>query len=1105
MPGACGLALHSSGNFLLSSGSDSIVRAHDVRDVPGRAAWWRSETPKEPELTDMTIAELHDKAVDTLDISPNGTLMATGCDDGFVRLFSVSGAEKGDKFAVDGEFIQSCARFAGPVRCVAFSPTGAFVAAAGDEPGVLKLVMTATPSNATILRVTNGVAFEAFRALFYDPKSDYVISIGESGVASVWDADKCINVGKVELNGRKANHAAWSPDGGCIVFATDSGVVFVSRNKWSYDFLLEDANEDGDEDDIGSHTGKDIVSAVAWSPNGRYLLASKENFSTTLWDVEERKVLGSWKTNEVPQKLIWHSSANAFVFIDRIGQWGIVPDVVPTHLASPFGNATRIELPSFPDVDDKEKKKPKHVANDDDDDEERQIKRSKAKHRRKKTAQKKSKNSNASKNSKQKEPLSEAEEDNDDNDQQLENGFTFDPNDVEADDEEDYDRKNANASDGSDESDDDSDSDEEVPGEFEGLENGGVQLPPRRKKKGSRSHTGGGRPVFQGVVHKPFMPTSTPLSEKQNKGRHILTWNVVGAVMSFDEKTHDIVAIEFSDATKRTITIKDHFGYTMASISEWGVLLASNKKKEHGALFTFRPFHSWAHNSEWTSTLNTEDDISCVALGKRFCAIATAPSNLVRVFSLSGLQTSSFGVPGTIITLAALDRKLVIVYGESASTILKCEVIEIDNSAEIGAIQYEGNLVKHPNASLEWVGFTNDTIELCCYDSNGWLWMLTDTPSSKRWVPMMQNAAHYGECDWFWVAAATSTNLIGVSCLSNERFPAAKPRPALRSLKLSAPVLEKVSKTGKPPVVERLMRTKLDLQRARNNRKEVEEECDSDDSEVEDAMERVSRVEVETDKCLLALMEDACKREQNMRAYDIATRLNCEVSFKYAVELARHYKRNVLVEKVDQVAMQKMDLIATERRARRKRTKERTSMMTSHHKTAQDEEETGMDYENDDRKAVTDVRKEGIRRSKAPSRAEAEEEDVIEQIGKNDEADARRQAALEIMDITDDEEENCAGQEDEKEGQTVATGDRKKIVDADANKASATSEERPTKAAPKVEKKRKRKTPPAASQASMGGHVKEQKKGAKRARSDNVKGKRTGGTKPFFNRFLKKS
>ncbi|PXF46378.1 WD repeat and HMG-box DNA-binding protein 1 [Gracilariopsis chorda] len=1110
MPGACGLAVNTDGTFLLSSGSDSIIRAHDVRALQqSEQTWWRQQQlSTEAELPDMSIAELHEKAVDTLALSPSNSTMATGSDDGFIRIFTISASQTAaqqpsiaPKLVVDGELVQACARFAGPVRCITFSPTGAYIAAVGDEPGVVKLIMTAQPSNATIMRASKGPVFEAYKGVYYDPRSDFVVTIGETGVAAVWNVDKCVSIGKIELNDRKALHAAWSPDGGYVVFATDKGIIFVARDKWEFDFLLEDANEDEDEDDMSAvHTGKDAVSAVAWSPNGRYLLASRENYVTSLWDVDERKVLGHWKTEEVPQKLIWHPKYNAFMFIDKIGQWGIVPDVVPAQLPSPHGNAAKIELPALPDEDDvgkKKKKVSKQNPADDDEEDIGKIKRSKVKRRRQKQAQKKNKAS-ASKKPNAKETVPEIGVD-ESNDQELENGFTFDPDDVEADDEEEYERKHGNASASGDDSDDDSASDEEVPGEFAGLENGGVKLPPRRKKKSSRTRASSGIARSEKIVHVPFMPGSTPLSDKQRRGRHILAWNVVGAVMSFDEKTHDIIAIEFAESSRRSIGIKDHFGYTMASISDWGVLLASNKKKEHGALFTFRPFSSWSHNSEWTQTLSMDDDICAVALGKRFCAVATTPSNTVRILSLPGLQTCSFGVAGTVVTLAALDRKLAVVYGDPASAMLKCEVVEIDNSADVQDVLYKGNLVMHPNASLEWIGFTNDTIELCCYDSKGWLWMLTDIRQSQRWMPMMQNAAHYGECDWYWVAAVTSKDLIGVSCLSNERHPAAKPRPALRSLPLSAPVIERPSTSGKASVSERLMRTKLNLQRAVNNKKELEKICDSDDSDIEEAEEQVSTMEVETDKCLLALMEDACKKEQNMRALDIATRLHCEVSFKYAMDLARHYRRNVLVEKVEQLAAAKLEMIATEKvGSRRREKKERTNVLA-----AGEHVEEKPAVENEIEAAVEfsgSVRKEGIRRSKAPARmvTDEEEDELIDRIGTNEKADTRRrEAALAVMDVTDDEDEaeaenmeaEKAGEEsivEKKEEKTKGTGGKKAKVQLEKNKT-----------------KKKRSAAVAASQASMGGAVGERKGNAKKARTGGVNGKSNTKTKAFFNRFLK--
>lgn len=82
------------------------------------------------------------------------------------------------------------------------------------------------------------------------------------------------------------------------------------------------------------------------------------------------------------------------------------------------------------------------------------------------------------------------------------------------------------------------------------------------------------------------------------------------------------------------------------------------------------------------------------------------------------------------------------------------------------------------------------------------------------YIYVVQNAAKSAECDWFWAASVTSEKFIGAPCQSNERYPAAKPRSRLRSVALTAPVIERITKNGKPTVTERLGRTKLKLQRA---------------------------------------------------------------------------------------------------------------------------------------------------------------------------------------------------------------------------------------------------------------------------------------------------
>lgn len=932
MPGQCALAQMPDGSYLLTSGVDGTLRPHDIRDsaslpsAGGKAAqvWWRLSSPKEPEISELPASDQHEKPVTSLALSPDCSVLASASADGFVRLFQIAAAVND---VPNVTFTQSCARFAASVRALAFSPSGMFLAAAGEEPGVVKVIMTAQPTNVNVLRAPpNSGGDDAAISLAYDPSGDFVLSVGERGAVAVWNVDKCTFVRGMELNERKARCLTWAPDGQSVLVGTDRGAVIVPRETWVMEFLLEDVSDaaDDDEDDTNSlfstAAKKSDICAVAWSSNGRYALIASKDSCVSVWDIHQKKVLGVWKAEQCIQALAWHNKANAFVVLDTNGHWGIVQDVVPEHMPPPHSNVPFVDLPSLPDDDELPKKSGKKGDDDNDDEDGGMVKRSKGAKSKKekiKANKKRAREALQKRKEKAKGVSQEAtQEEEEDDDQQLENGFKISLSDVDADDEDDVERDNDSESLESRDSDADSASDEEVPGELADLENSGVRLPQLKKRRKFRSNAVGHTRDVP-VIPDPFMPGSTPQSEKTSKKVRILAWNLVGAVLSFDENTHDVVEVEFAEASRRTLGIKDHFGYTVGCLSNTGVFLGSHKTKEHGAVIFFRPFSSWAQNADWTQFMPENENIAVIALGERFAAVVTTPNCIVRLFSLSGLQTSVYAIAGNVVTAVAGGDLLAIVYCEPDSATMKVEILEISSIGEPVKVVYNGPAKIGSGCALEWIGFTNDTQELCLYDSDGWLWMLTDAGCTQRWMPVVQNGAKSAECDWFWAISATTELFIGAPCLSNERYPPARPRPGPRSVQLSAPVIERVSKVGKPTVVERLLRTKLRLRRAIAAKKLAEEECEPDDDEVVLAEEAVARIELEVDKCLLTMMQDACVYEYNMRALDLATRLNCKVSFKYAIDLAEHYKRIALVPRVQHVAAKKMELLEEEAQANR--------------------------------------------------------------------------------------------------------------------------------------------------------------------------------------------
>lgn len=972
IPGKCGLAVSPDGRFALSSGVDCNIRLHDIRVGPPDP-WWISAPADEPELPDLDAADLHDKPINAVALAPDSRTFATACDDGFVRLFSLSvEALDGDAkcastspsattLSATSGLIQACARFGGPVRAIDFSPTGAFVAAAGDEPGVLKIVMTAQPSNVNILRAcAPGPGMSPIVAVAFDPKTDFVATIGQDGAACVWNVESGVCVTCVSLNNRFARCLTWSPRGDFLAVGTDNGCVLISRREWTFDMLLEDEHEIDDDEDDGldrvlsrfAKTSKGS-SAVAWSNNGQYVLVGRDDATVRLWDVKSRKIYGCWNGDEPIQAIKWHPISNAFMVLDRIGQWGIAAEVVPAHMPHPYESNSAIDLPKIPGISPRRpfaEKKGEDAHNDDLSGSENmdEIRR-----RRKVRGKARSSTASSARDS------SDDDEDergstigSSENDARVPSGpVDFDVDGLDADDEEDalelrrhrelaiklsnarLERERASRLD---------DSDRELGGYL------GERDQHRERRRRHRLDKMSAKDILALMPRPqaPFMPSATPLEAKDARDKRILCWNLTAAVISYDENTHDTVEIEFADANRRNVGVKDHFGFTMSCLSEDGVLLASPARKEHAGLISFRPFASWSTNSEWTQLLGSDESPVAISVGRRHAAVAVSGRlNLIRLFSLSGIQTDVFGIPGPIVTLASGGDFLAVVYGVSChSSELRFFVWKVAPSGELKHALVSDTIVTAQNSSLEWFGFTNDTFDLVAYDSSGCIWLNTVKYGVSRWVLMLANAAKTADCEWFWLAAVTSETAIGVPCLSNERYPPANPRPALRTVSLLAPVLDQITKSGKTSISERYFRTRLRLARVLASRAEAEQVYDSDDERLIEAEDAANLQEKETDKCLLGLMELACRQEHNLRAFDYATRLKCPVSFKFAVGLANHYKRTTLAGRVESLAQQRLASVAqTSSHLGSSRNKMISSVSAGHANHDEDREDSDVD------------------------------------------------------------------------------------------------------------------------------------------------------------------
>src|SRR3982074_705140 len=107
------------------------------------------------------------------------------------------------------------------------------------------------------------------------------------------------------------------------------------------------------------------------------------------------------------------------------------------------------------------------------------------------------------------------------------------------------------------------------------------------------------------------------------------------------------------------------------------VRTGSNKKLENsnneidkdrpGTIF-YKPFDSWANNSEWTYQMLQGEEPNAVAIGKRYVAVSVQGSGIhnakndIRIFHYSGVQRTVMSISGQVVTMAGSNDLLAIVY-----------------------------------------------------------------------------------------------------------------------------------------------------------------------------------------------------------------------------------------------------------------------------------------------------------------------------------------------------------------------------------------------------------------------------------------------------------
>ncbi|KAK7845380.1 wd repeat and hmg-box dna-binding protein 1 [Quercus suber] len=411
------------------------------------------------------------------------------------------------------------------------------------------------------------------------------------------------------------------------------------------------------------------------------------------------------------------------------------------------------------------------------------------------------------------------------------------------------------------------------------------------RNEGLRSITSA-RPKMQ----ESFQPGATPV---QPGKRSFLCYNMVGSITTIEHDGYSHIEIDFHDTGSgpRVPSMTDHFGFTMAALNENGSVFANPCKGEKSmSTLMYRPFSTWANNSEWSMRLEGEE-VKAVALGTAWVAAITS-FNFLRIFSESGLQRHILSLNGPVVTASGFKDELAIVTHAcdclpSNDQMLEFTVFNIST----GTQSLKGRLPLTPGSHLAWFGFSEEG-QLSSYDSKGVLRVYTSQYGGS-WLPLFSASKEKSD-ENYWVVGLNASKLFCIVCKKPDLFPQVMPKPVLTLLNLSFPVAS--SDLGAEALENEFILNNMHLLQIQKRMEEMAG-AGLDTTSLDD---EAFNTEAAQDRCILRLIASCCNGDKLVRAIELVKLLSLEKSVKGAIKLVTALKLPNLAERFNSVLEERL-------------------------------------------------------------------------------------------------------------------------------------------------------------------------------------------------------